>query len=188
VGDVTGHGVSAALFMATGRALLRGRAVDQPGPAALLTEVNALLCQDTHLTGRFITLFFLRLDRTTRELVWCRAGHDPGLLFDAVADTFESLKGAGIPLGVTPDWTYTESRRPWLTPGQVLVLYTDGIHEARNAEDIMYGRERIMDVVRKNAEAPASAVVNALVADLREFKGNLPLEDDVTLVVIKATT
>jgi sigma-B regulation protein RsbU (phosphoserine phosphatase) len=187
VGDVTGHGVSAALFMATGRALLRGRAVDQSGPAALLTEVNTLLCQDTHLTGRFITLFFLRLDRAAREIVWSRAGHDPGLLFDPATGEFESLMGAGIPLGATPEWTYEESRRPWLTPGQVLVLYTDGIHEARNATDTMYGRERIMEVVRDNAEVPASAVINALVADLRDFKGGLPLEDDVTLVVIKAT-
>lgn len=187
VGDVTGHGVSAALFMATGRALLRGRAVNQAGPAALLTEVNGLLCQDTQMTGRFITLFFLRLDSTSREIVWCRAGHDPGLLFDPTTGAFESLMGSGIPLGVTQDWTYSENRRPWLTPGQVLVLYTDGIHEARNADDVMYGRERIMRVVQAAADGPASAVVNALVADLREFKGRLPLEDDVTLVVIKAT-
>jgi phosphoserine phosphatase RsbU/P len=187
VGDVTGHGVSAALFMATGRALLRGRAVGRPGPADLLTEVNALLCQDTQLTGRFITLFFLRLDHATREFVWTRAGHDPGLLYDPASGRFTDLKGPGIPLGVTPDWTYTESRRPWLKLGQVLLLYTDGIHEARNAADAMYGRERIMEVMRENADGPASAVINALVANLREFKGSLPLEDDVTLVVIKGT-
>jgi sigma-B regulation protein RsbU (phosphoserine phosphatase) len=187
VGDVTGHGVSAALFMATGRALLRGRAMDRPGPGALLTEVNHLLCQDTHLTGRFITLFFLRLDRAANELVWCRAGHDPGMLYDPVADAFEELMGAGIPLGAVSDWTYTESRRPWLTPGQALVLYTDGIHEARDAADGMYGKERIENVLRREATKPASAIVNALVADLREFKSGLPLEDDVTLVVIKAT-
>lgn len=187
VGDVTGHGVSAALFMATGRALLRGRAMDQPGPGALLTEVNGLLCQDTHLTGRFITLFFLRLDRTAGELVWCRAGHDPGLLYDPAADGFEQLMGNGIPLGAFADWTYTEERRPWLTPGQVLVLYTDGIHEARNRSDVMYGKERMEAVVRREAGGAASAVINALVADLREFKAGLPLEDDVTLVVIKAT-
>lgn len=188
VGDVTGHGVSAALFMATGRALLRGRAMDVPGPALLLTEVNRLLCQDTQLSGRFITLFFLRIDQSAHEIVWCRAGHDPGLLYNPTTGVFESLMGSGIPLGVTPDWTYTENRRSWLKPGEVLVLYTDGIHEARNAADVMYGRDRIMKVVTANADAPASTVVNALVADLREFKNGLPLEDDVTLVVIRATT
>lgn len=187
VGDVTGHGISAALFMATGRALLRGRAMDLPGPSLLLTEVNHLLCQDTHLSGRFITLFFLRLDRNAHEIVWCRAGHDPGLLYDPHTGAFESLMGSGIPLGADPDWTYTENRRPWLAPGQVLVLYTDGIHEARSAQDDVYGRDRIMKVVAANAAATASAIVNALVADLREFKAGLPLEDDVTLVVIKAT-
>ena len=187
IGDVTGHGVSAALFMATGRALLRGRAVGQPGPGALLTEVNDLLCQDTHLTGRFITLFFLRLDRSSKEMVWCRAGHDPGLLYDPAGDDFEQLQGTGIPLGAMPDWTYAEMHRPWIKPGQVLVLYTDGIHEARSPGDAMYGKERIEDVVRREAAGPASAIVNALVADLKDFKAGLPLEDDVTLVVIKAT-
>ncbi|UJX42921.1 SpoIIE family protein phosphatase [Desulfovibrio sp. JY] len=187
VGDVTGHGVSAALFMATGRALLRGRAIDRPGPGDLLTEVNALLCQDTQMTGRFITLFFLRLDKTAHELVWCRAGHDPGLLYDPGTDSFEQLMGNGIPLGAMAEWRYEESRRPWLAPGQVLVLFTDGIHEARNGEDAMYGKERMEQIVRREAHRPASVIVNALVADLKEFKAGEHLEDDVTLVVIKAT-
>ncbi len=186
IGDVTGHGVSAALFMATGRALLRGRAVNNPGPGALLTEVNTLLCQDTQLTGRFITLFFLRLDLAAREILWCRAGHDPGLLYDPATDTFDQLMGAGIPLGAFTDWTYEEKRRPWFQPGQVLVLYTDGIHEARGKSDAMYGKERMEEIVRREAAGPASAIVNALVADLREFKAGAHLEDDVTLVVIKA--
>jgi sigma-B regulation protein RsbU (phosphoserine phosphatase) len=186
VGDVTGHGISAALFMASGRALLRGRAMDKTGPARLLTEVNRLLCEDTRLSGRFITVFFLRLDLSAHELVWSRAGHDPGLLYDPVSGKFEILLGRGIPLGVEPEWTYTESRRPWLAPGQILLLYTDGIHEAVNADNIMYGRERLQEVVALNANATASGVVDALFADLREFKGGLPLEDDVTLVVIKA--
>ncbi|WP_428562517.1 MAG: SpoIIE family protein phosphatase [Solidesulfovibrio sp. DCME] len=189
VGDVTGHGVSAALFMATGRALLRGRALDRPGPAALLTEVNDLLCQDTHMTGRFITLFFLRLDLAAKEILWCRAGHDPGLLYDPAGDSFEQLMGPGIPLGAMADWEYAEQRRGWFTPGQVLVLYTDGIHEARDggAGDGMYGKERMEAIIRREAAKPASAIVNALVADLREFKAGAHLEDDVTLVVIKAT-
>jgi len=186
VGDVTGHGLPAALFMATGRALLRGRAMDMPGPGHLLTEVNHLLSEDTHLSGRFITLFFLRLDHVAHEIIWCRAGHDPGILYDPGTGAFENLMGPGIPLGADPDWNYTESRRPWLAPGQMLVLYTDGIHEACDAGGGMYGKERLKKVIAENAGSPASTVINALVADLREFKNGLPLEDDVTLVVIKA--
>ena len=120
-------------------------------------------------------------------MVWCRAGHDPGMLYDPAADAFGLLQGSGIPLGAVPDWSYEEMRRPWLTPGQVLVLFTDGIHEARNPADGMYGKERMEAVIRREAAGPASAIVNALVADLKEFKAGLPLEDDVTLVVIKAT-
>lgn len=187
VGDVTGHGVSAALFMATGRALLRGRALDRPGPGALLTEVNNLLCQDTHMTGRFITLFFLRLDLVAKKILWCRAGHDPGMLYDPATDAFEQLMGPGIPLGAMAEWEYEEQRRPWFSPGQVLVIYTDGIHEARGSSDAMYGKERMEEIVRREAAGPASAIVNALVADLREFKAGAHLEDDVTLVVVKAT-
>lgn len=190
LGDVTGHGVAAALFMATGRALLRGRAETGTGPAALLTLVNGLLCQDTGESGRFITLFFLRIENggltPDGQLVWCRAGHDPALVLDPVTGTFAELMGPGIPLGIAPEFLYAEQTHPGLVPGQVLAIGTDGIWEARNPEGTMYGKERFQAVLRGHAAAPAAAIVAAVREDVARFQAGVPQDDDITLVVIKA--
>ncbi len=190
LGDVTGHGISAALFMATGRALLRGRVGAESGPAALLTLVNSLLCQDTSDSGRFITLFYLRLEAgglaPAGSLIWSRAGHDPALLYDPATDAFEELMGPGIPLGVMEDFAYTEQHRPGLRPGQVLVIGTDGIWEARNPDDAMYGKKRFREVLRRHASATAEAIIAAVHQDVTDFQAGAPRDDDITLVVVKA--
>lgn len=97
VGDVTGHGVVGGAVHGHGPGPVAGPGRGPVGTGRPAHEVNTLLCQDTHLMGRFITLFFLRLDRAAREIVWSRAGHDPGLLFDPATGEFESLMGAGYP-------------------------------------------------------------------------------------------
>ncbi len=190
VGDVTGHGISAALFMATGRALMRARACDAPDPGDLLTRVNALLCDDTFESGRFITLFLLRLENgglsPGGRLRWCRAGHDPGIVYDSGKDVFTELMGPGIPLGVEPSWRFEESTGPGLSPGMVLAIGTDGIWEAHDARGDMFGRERFREVLRANAGRSSQEIVEATVAAVRAFQGDIPREDDITLVIIKA--
>jgi len=190
VGDATGHGIAAALFMATGRALLRGGQGVGCGPAALLTVANALLWQDTADSGRFITLYFLRLERgglaAGGRLLWSRAGHDPAMIYDPATDRFEELLGPGLPLGVLPDYVYEEQSCPGLAPGQVLLLGTDGIWEARNTADAMYGKDRLREVVRAHAALSAEAIVAAVHADVAAFQASSPRDDDITLVVIKA--
>jgi len=190
LGDVTGHGVAAALFMATGRALLRGRAEAGTGPAALLTLVNCLLCQDTGESGRFITLFFLRVENGglagTGRLVWSRAGHDPALVLDPATGAFTELMGPGIPLGIAPDFTYAEQSHPGLAPGQVLAIGTDGIWEARNPDGEMFGKERFQAVLREQAHTPAATIVSAVREAVARFQAGAPQDDDITLVVIKA--
>ncbi|MHC1789698.1 SpoIIE family protein phosphatase [Solidesulfovibrio sp.] len=190
VGDATGHGIAAALFMATGRALLRGGQGVGCGPAALLTLANGLLWQDTADSGRFITLYFLRLEggglAPRGRLRWSRAGHDPAMLYDPATNSFKELLGPGLPLGVLPDHIYTEQSCPGLTPGQVLLLGTDGIWEARNPADAMYGKERLREVVRRHAAQSAEAIVAAVHADVAAFQAEAPRDDDITLVVVKA--
>ena len=190
VGDATGHGIAAALFMATGRALLRGGQGAGSSPAALLTLANALLWQDTADSGRFITLYFLRLTRGglagSGRLLWSRAGHDPAMIYDPATDRFEELLGPGLPLGVLPDYVYEEQSCPGLMPGQVLLLGTDGIWEARNPADAMYGKDRFREVVRAHASLPAEAIVAAVHADVAAFQAGSPRDDDITLVVLKA--
>jgi sigma-B regulation protein RsbU (phosphoserine phosphatase) len=102
VGDVSGHGVSSALLMATARAFLRQRS-DLPGSIArIVSDVNRQLARDVEESGGFMTLFYLVLNAKKHRLSWVRAGHDPAILYDPVADAFEELHGAGVALGVQP--------------------------------------------------------------------------------------
>lgn len=190
IGDATGHGIAAALLMTTSRALLRGCATQQALPGAQLAKANTLLSRDTDMTGRFVTLFYLRLEAggiaPEGKLLWARAGHDPGMLFDPKTDTFRELQGKGIALGVSQNYAYATSSCEGLLPGQVLVLATDGAWEARNGQGEMFGKERFRDVVRQLAARTSKEIVEALQRAIREYQGDAPVEDDVTVVVIKA--
>ena len=112
VGDVTGHGVAAALLMASVRGFLRARATLSQSPAEIITGVNRLTSVDTAETGQFMTLFYLVLDHQTNRITWVRAGHDPGLLYCPATDRFEELSGTGLALGVDEDWEGQEAARP----------------------------------------------------------------------------
>lgn len=187
VGDVTGHGVQAALLMASARAFLRSRLQFPGGPAEVLDHVNRLLARDLGMTGRFMTLFFLEFDPACSCLHFVRAGHDPALLYDPGRDTFVELDGKGIPLGIDANWRYEENTLSGLPSGGVLLCGTDGIWEARNASGEMYGKTRLCEVVRRRAGGDARTVARAVLADLDTFRQGEPRLDDVTLVVLRAT-
>jgi sigma-B regulation protein RsbU (phosphoserine phosphatase) len=188
VGDVSGHGLDAALLMATARALLRMRA-SQPGtPADVVTDVNRFLTADTMGSGRFMTLFYMELSPRTRQLRWVRAGHDPAILYRAALGEFEELGGPGISLGVLEDRVFTESSRPWLAPGEVLLIGSDGLWETRGPDGGMFGKDRVREIMRENAGQSAQGVLEAILAALDAYRGDSPAEDDVTLLVIKAVT
>lgn len=186
VGDVTGHGLDAALLMTTTRAFLRLRA-HQPGtPAQVTGDVNRFLTLDTQGTGRFMTLFYLEIDTTGGDMRWVRAGHDPAMLYDPDRDDFEELDGPGIPLGVQEDRVFEECSRPALAPGQVLLVGSDGLWEARDASGEMFGKQRVREALRQNAARDARGVLEALFDALRAFMDARPVQDDVTILVIKA--
>jgi sigma-B regulation protein RsbU (phosphoserine phosphatase) len=186
VGDVTGHGIQAALLMASVRAFLRARLLSAGGPAEIVRDVNRLLAQDLVLTGRFMTLFLLELDPARARMRFVRAGHDPALLYDPALDDFIELGGRGIPLGIDGDWSYEEHAIRGLPPGAVLACGTDGIWETLDASGEMYGKGRLRRVVRQNAGGDAWSVARAVLADLEDFRQGEPQLDDVTLVVVKA--
>lgn len=187
VGDVSGHGLDAALLMATARAFLRMRA-NQPGsPAEAVTDVNRLLAMDTVGSGRFMTLFYLEADPRTQSMRWVRAGHDPAILYNRAEDSFEELGGPGIPLGVLEDRTFAQSSRAWLRPGDVLLIGSDGMWEARGPGGDMFGKERVREILRASSGLAAKGVLEALMAALDAFREGSPAEDDVTLLVLKAS-
>jgi sigma-B regulation protein RsbU (phosphoserine phosphatase) len=188
VGDVSGHGVPSALLMATARALLRCLCAG-PGRGLPLGEritlVNRLLCADVAGTGRFMTLFLLELDDAEDSIQWVRAGHDPALLYDPVRDDFEHLEGDGMVMGVIADYEYREYEALLDTPGAVLALGTDGIWEARTADGTMFGKKRFEQLIRDNAHESAAVIFDAVIDALVAFLDGAPLEDDVTLVIVK---
>jgi phosphoserine phosphatase RsbU/P len=188
VGDVTGHGVQAALLMASVRAFLRSRLLSPGGPAAVVNDVNRLLAADLGMSGRFMTLFLLELCPALGRIRYVRAGHDPALLYDPATGAFHELGGRGIPLGIDSDWVYEEYVVRELPQGALLALGTDGIWEARAASGEMYGKERLRAALREASAGDARSVAQAVLSDLEAFRQDEPSRDDVTFVVIKAVS
>ncbi len=188
VGDVTGHGIEAALLMTTARALLRSRVVQPGSLAQVITDVNQQLTADLYESGRFMTLFYMTIDPIAGRLGWVRAGHDPAILYDPATERFEELRGDGIALGVDRNWRYVENHKADLTPGQIIFLGTDGIWETRNPHGKMFGKNPVCDVLRKNASLNAEGIITRMVKDLDDYRGNREPEDDITLMVIKVAS
>lgn len=185
VGDVSGHGISAALLMGTARSFLRCR-VEQAGSIGrIISDVNTLVCRDTGDTGHFLTLFYLEMSPDTGEIRWVRAGHDPALLYDPAADDFKELIGDGMALGVDDDYEYSENILENISDGQVLMIGTDGIWETKNVHDEMFTKDRLQAVMRENADRKVDDIADAITERVAEFRGDMPQEDDITLVVIK---
>ncbi len=186
IGDVSGHGVSSALLMAAARASLRQR-VTTPGRLAdVIGDVNRQISRDLMASGQFITLLGMHLAPPSGRLVWVRAGHEPALLYRAQEDRFESLMGEGAtPLGLDPDAVFPANELAGLVPGDILVLYTDGLTEARNPQGAMFGRERIETRIRAHARQSARRIRNALLDAVKDHIAATGVEDDVTLVVAK---
>ena len=184
VGDVSGHGVSAALLMASVRGYLRARATLAESTGDIITGVNRLISVDTAETGQFMTLFYLVVEPHNNRINWVRAGHDPGFLYCPHSDQFEELSGAGLALGVDENWNFADYNRR-VKPGQIVLLTTDGIFEAHDPEGKMFGKARFKEVVRKNAGLEAEGIRKAVFEAVSEYRGNQPQEDDITLVVLK---
>lgn len=186
VGDVSGHGIPAALLMATVRSSLRQRA-SHPGSAdRIIADVNRQITSDVGHSGEFITMFFLVIDPVKMEIEWVRAGHDPALLYDPGTHSFEELGGTGLAMGIEENCPFSCHRRAGILPGQVILVGTDGLWEAANPQGEMLGKQSIYDTIRENCCLSANEILEAILASLEKFQAGAKQEDDVTLVVIKA--
>jgi serine phosphatase RsbU (regulator of sigma subunit) len=185
VGDVSDHGISSALLMATVRAQIRQRCSSHGNIDQVVADVNRRLTQDVMDSGRFMTLFYTEIDRPKNSMRWVSAGHDPAIIYDPHQDIFNDLNGAGnLALGVMEDVNFKGATRD-IVPGQILVIATDGIWEARNPKGEMFGKDRLHKIIRQNASATAKEIQSAVFESIRRFQKDARLEDDMTLVVIK---
>ncbi|MFP5259799.1 MAG: PP2C family protein-serine/threonine phosphatase [Acidobacteriota bacterium] len=184
VGDVAGHGVGPALLMASARATVRMAAAMYADPGAVVSAVNSRVAEDVYGTGRFLTFFYLEIDAAARRLRWVRAGHDPAMVVPAGQGLTFELAGGGPPLGVVEGYRYTSSSRSW-PDGCLVFIGTDGIWERRGGDDSMFGKGRLLDILRRNAAQPADRILEAVTRDLQAFAKDRPPEDDVTMVAIR---
>ena len=184
VGDVCGHGTAAALLMTTVRALLRSHSLQAGAIERVVSDVNRELTRDVKDSGRFMTLFVLEIDPGARQLRWVRAGHEPALVFHPDQDRFEELTGPGLAIGVDAGHVY-QSQVKSVMDGEVVVLATDGVWEARSPSGAMYGKARVLDLIRAHAALPAEGILQAVFTDLKGFQQTVKFEDDATLVVVK---
>jgi len=187
VGDISGHGVEAALLMTAARSFLRTRAQQEGSLPEIVADLNRHIYSDVSQTYRFMTFFILALDASKNNLEWVRAGHDPALLFDPAIDDFIGLSGEGVALGLDEDYPYRSNTKRDFLKGQILILTSDGITEACNTKGKMFGKERLCDVIRSSVHLPAKKIADQIFDAVSIFtKGTMP-DDDRTLVVIKRT-
>jgi serine phosphatase RsbU (regulator of sigma subunit) len=183
VADASGHGINSALLMTSFRANYRGNA-PWLEPHDLAASLNREVVHEVGPTGMFITAMLLRFERETRRLSWCSAGHNATMWWRADRGTLESLSSGGPPLGFLERVEY-EPGEATVAAGDVLLLYTDGITEATNADLEMFGDERLAAVLRDHIAAPAEAVLAAVHTALAAFTGRERYEDDASMVVVK---
>jgi sigma-B regulation protein RsbU (phosphoserine phosphatase) len=171
--------------MTTARAFLRMRA-SQPGTISeIITAMNRHLTRDVLESGMFMTLFYLTIDPSERNLEWVRAGHDAAIVYDPSKDRFEELMGQGVALGVNEAFDYKKNDWSGLENGQIIAIGTDGIWEAFNKEGEMFGKDRFRSIIRSNSKAGASNILNAVYNELSRYTHGQKTEDDITLVIIK---
>jgi sigma-B regulation protein RsbU (phosphoserine phosphatase) len=185
--DVSGHGISSALLMASTRACLRQRAETGGDLAAILFDVNRQLARDVMATGSFMTLILMCFEPNTGSIRWVRAGHEPAVLYDPGSGSIEELRGAGVALGIDENMVFQENFREGLLPGQILLLSTDGLWEAQNLRGEMLGREPVYRVLRQCGDCSAQEILDRIIETLVRFHEGAEPEDDVTLTVIKLT-
>ena len=187
MGDACGLGISSALLMATGRALVRQRSA-MPGTLAdIVTDLNHQLVQDVEESCQFMSLFYLVFNLQQRTLTWVRAGHNPAIFCDPVTGSVEQLRGSGMVLGIDENWRYRQYYREKLTVGQIIVLGTDGLWETLNRNGKMFGRDPIVRILNNYADVDANGILTACLFALDGFRDGRPIEDDVSIVVIKVT-
>jgi serine phosphatase RsbU (regulator of sigma subunit) len=182
VGDVTGKGIDAAADMAMTKFVFRSLAREHPDPGSFLSAANEVVLGEVEV-GKFVTMVYLTVDGSTGELACATAGHPVPRLVSADRSVVE-LQASGLALGISPAQDYVEARHT-LAPGSAVVLFTDGVIEARRDSEL-FGHARLDRLLAENRELSARGLAEAVVAGAKAFSGG-GLADDSAVVVVKRT-
>ncbi len=184
IGDVSGKGTPAAILMANVQAAVRALSESNVPAAELITRVNKLVHGYTE-DSVFITFFYSVLDTRTGELVYVNAGHNPPCILRRDGSR-DYLDRGGLVVGVMSGSEYDEGRA-LLHAGDDLVLYTDGVTEAENTEDEMFGEERLEQLLVEHRHASAREIEEQVYSSIKDFAAGAPQTDDLTMVIVKMT-
>jgi len=182
LGDVSGKGTAAALLMSSLHAAVHAQVESHESPVKTITSINRYLVASIP-ANRFVTLFYAELDPKTGSLAFLNAGHNPPLIVHS-GGTMEQLAAGGLPLGIMADADFREGRTK-LHPGDVLVIYSDGVSEAVDAAGEEFGPTRLYEVVARNLDASAAGIRDRIESALTKFCQGTPAADDITLVICK---
>jgi sigma-B regulation protein RsbU (phosphoserine phosphatase) len=183
LGDVSGKGIGAALLMSSLHAAVRAQTQTSHSIREMMSNLNDYIAENSP-DNKFLTLFYSELDTLTGDLYYANAGHNAPILVRAAGGHVERLDATGLPIGILHDSRYTEACvRLW--PGDVLVVYSDGISESVNTAEDEFGDERLVEVVRKNIHHTASKIRDRVDEALSRFVGTAAPVDDMTLLIVK---
>jgi len=182
--DASGKGLPASLMMASVQATVRAITRTAASPAACINRVNDLLCSSTG-DEKFITMFYCTLDPALHRLAYTNAGHEHPFLLHRDGGV-RRLSDGGTVLGFIEGFPYTEGEHP-LAPGDLMVVFSDGITEAMNGRSEQFGEERVGEVLRRNAGRPPAEVVAALLDAATAHAGGTPQSDDMTVIAVRRT-
>lgn len=185
IGDAMGKGLPAGLLMANLQGALRIYSEQIYSPAALVTKLNQWLCRNIPVT-KFVSLFCVRVDNSNGKetvLTYTNAGHCPPILVRSDG-SYELLDTSSGVLGVHEDFNYAENRVS-IEPGDILVLYTDGVTEAENFHGKMFGEERLLEYIKNRRGEPIDSFLDALLSEIYSFSEKSELEDDTTLIALR---
>ncbi|MFI5251679.1 MAG: GAF domain-containing SpoIIE family protein phosphatase [Bacteroidota bacterium] len=184
LGDVTGKGLPASLLMANVQATLRGQAIVSTPPSECLSRSNRLLYDSTS-PEKFVTLFYIVIDPNNDHVVFCNAGHDHPYLLTST-DQIIRLKTGGLMLGIMPSYPFKEETISF-KPGDTLVMYSDGVPEARNNVGDFFGDEALEKILIEHRSQSPAHILSSVIEAVKKHAGTHPQSDDITIVVIRRT-
>jgi sigma-B regulation protein RsbU (phosphoserine phosphatase) len=185
MGDVSGHGVSAGMLMTSLQTAFQTIVPDTTSPLEVLERINRLYIHNINFTT-FVTIFFGKYDPATRLLTYANAGHNSAYVYRAANGGEDWLHPTGPAIGLLEGFN-TQAAEVRLEPGDVLLLYTDGVTEAADGDGLGLGEDGLSELVRANADATPEGLIQKILLGLKEFTGGGPLMDDTTLVVLKVS-
>jgi len=187
IGDVSGKGVPAAIYMTLTKGILQSYAEENISPLKVLSKVNKLMYKSIE-KDTFVSMFYAILDHKNKTLTYARAGHNPAIVFKGSNNSCHFLESKGIGLGLEKGVIFDETIKEEtmaLEKGDVIVLYTDGFTEAMNSSLVEYGEDKFLKIIENNRNLSASELIARILEDIKKYVKGYPQHDDMTMVVIK---